>query len=127
MFRAGGGAEVLDWPSGRVASRLPIEKPEFGPLAVSSEGTIAAGGPRQTSVVLWKPPAPQAHRRIESLGATFDAIALSTDGQRLATGDHDGRIAFWNSSTGVKEQECLGHIGIPRPGRRGTNQRSFRR
>ena len=109
-FRAGRGLEVMDWPSGRRLASLPIAHPRSGFLAISPEGTTAASGPDQKSLVLWRPPAPDSVRTIEAQGLTIEAVVFSPDGRRLATGGHDGGVRVWDSASLGLERELSGHF-----------------
>jgi WD40 repeat protein len=109
-FLASEGVRVFDWLGGQEIGHLPIDNTGFGPLAFSSKGLIAAGGPEQKFVVLWEPGKGQAAEQAFHSTAPLDALAFSPTGDRLATGDRAGLIVIYSVDGGALIHKLNGHI-----------------
>lgn len=76
-------------------------------LAFSPDGlTIASGGFR--TVKLWRRPASTRTREIP-IGAVVTAVAVSPNGQTLATAGADNAIKLWNLADGAAGKVLAGH------------------
>lgn len=78
-------------------------------LAFSPDGrTIASGGYR--TVKLWQRPASNRTREI-AVGAVITSVAVSPNGQLLATAGADNAIKLWNVADGAAGKVLAGHAG----------------
>ena len=76
-------------------------------LAFSPDGlTIASGGYR--TVKLWRRPATNRTREI-AVGAVVTTVAVSPNGQTLATAGADNAIKLWNLADGAAGKVLAGH------------------
>lgn len=106
----GSGVSVMKLSTGDMVARLPSDPPSSEPLACGGAGLVAAAGPGRMSILLWKPPATEVLRTFTSRGERFAAVALSSDGHRLATAERNGTITLWNADTGELLHRLNGHI-----------------
>lgn len=106
------GSEVLD---SRSLCRGPVHSvaysPDGGTLAV---GCSSGSGEGKTALHLWNLEAGIV-QNVETRGTgypdVFVNLAFSRDGAVLATGDKDGTVTLWDTATGTRLRELLGHTG----------------
>jgi WD40 repeat protein len=77
-------------------------------LVISSDGNTLISAGKQ--VVIWDLNQQTRIRALSGQGEFVDAVALSPDGQTIATGDRKGTIALWTFNTG-QLQRSLNHGG----------------
>jgi FOG: WD40 repeat len=94
-------------------------------LAVAQNGRVAAASSTSHTVYLWKPQGDDSpsrtknHENAELVALTtapahtraLTALALSPDGQTLATGSEDQMVILWDIATGTIRHRMAGHGG----------------
>ena len=89
----------MDSPGEKAAGK----RPEFGPqanvhdgsvttLIYSADGSLAACGSEDTSVIIWDVAGNNAPKRLEGHGDTVSALAFLRDIRALASASHDELI-----------------------------------
>ncbi len=98
VYDAHSGAE-LDLITGDVSDSI----------ALSPDGSIAAGWGQDEQVILWH--TSDSKNRVSLKGDTskVDRIAFSPDGQTVAGGTWNDEVMLWNVDTGARKATLLGH------------------
>jgi hypothetical protein len=77
--------------------------PSFGGIAVAPDGkTIVQGGYRKPPLVLWDIATGKAVNRFGDSGRGVTALALSPDGQTLASAATGGGVQLWDVASGTE-------------------------
>ena len=78
-------------------------------IALSPDGSIAAGWDQDDQVILWH--TSDSKNRVPLKGDTskVDRIAFSPDGQTVAGGTWNDEVVLWNVNTGTRKATFLGH------------------
>jgi uncharacterized protein (TIGR03067 family) len=122
LFSAGGGFRALDEPSDEIlfwnlATLKEERRYEWPPgilrtLALSPDGKwLAAGG--QDRVKVWDAATGKACPVPPGLGDTF-CVAFSPDGKTVAAAGEDKVIRLWDTVTGERKGDLVGHTDAVR-------------
>jgi WD40 repeat protein len=94
---AGGTVKVRD-AEGRVVTILPGHTKGVNHLSFRPDGKRLATASLDGTCKVWDTDTWKEIRSLEAKGKTFDAVAWSPDGKRLAAGDDD-EVLLWNADT----------------------------
>ena len=110
-----GEIELLDATTHQPTRTLPGHRGNITALAFSADGTqlfAAAGEPGLVGEVRhWNVNTGTLIRSWDAHPDALYALALSPDGQTLATGSYDQRIKLWDTATGKELRTLKGHNG----------------
>jgi WD40 repeat protein/serine/threonine protein kinase len=113
---ASGGPDTLlrlwNPRSGSLIAALEGHTDDIESLAFSRDGRMiatAGGGPTDTPALLWDVEARRVKRTLNHQKSNLLAVAISPDGQTVATGDSDHAVRLWDAATGKERAVLLGH------------------
>jgi mono/diheme cytochrome c family protein len=106
---------LLDAATQKLARTLPDVAGKVNALLFSADGTMlfaAAGDAGLNGIAYqWRVSDGSLVRKFEGHTDAVYALALSPDGQTLATGSYDQKIRLWSTATGTEEKLLKGHNG----------------
>ncbi len=110
-----GRIDLVDWKTGSAAPLLTDLNGDVTALRASRDGRYLAAAvsvPGLAATVLWVDVLrQQVVRQFQGHGDAVYALAISPDGQTLATGGYDRRIRIWDVASGALLHELVGHNG----------------
>jgi GTPase SAR1 family protein/DNA-directed RNA polymerase subunit RPC12/RpoP len=116
---------IWAFPSGRLESVLEGHQDPVHPVIPIARGAVLLSGDTRDdgSIKMWVTDSGECAKTIQA-GQTVWAAALSTDGKRLLTGGHAGKMALWNLDDGqrlatMKHGPFVNSVAITADGRRG--------
>ena len=100
----GSGKRIRIWASdGTLLSTLTPELGHIEDARFSANGSRLAVADHDR-VIVWDTASAEqvvALNRLKEADGGFSSVAFSNDGSRIATGNGDGRVRFWNAETGL--------------------------
>jgi len=99
--------KIWDLKTGKLLHTLPHLK-SVGSVAISSEGQIFAIGGNKT-IKIWNPHTEEWPRTFSEELGYVGSVAISPDGNTLASGSTENIIKIWNLHTGQLLHQLTGH------------------
>jgi WD40 repeat protein len=121
---AGGLVRVWSAVTGRQIALLTAPEAGSSPVrsaALNPSGTMAVTGSQWGTVTIWKAPAPHSGtsdwKQVNVIsmpeGDAVNAVAFSSDGNRIATANQSGGAYVWDFPSGDPEGEAVSGRGEP--------------
>ncbi len=110
-----GAVQLLDAATQQPVRTLPDVAGKVNALIFSADGTMlfaAAGDAGLNGIAYqWRVSDGSLVRKFEGHSDAIYALALSPDGETLATGSYDQKIKLWSTTTGAETKMLKGHNG----------------
>jgi len=102
-------AALIDLATGRQVRLLEGHGRQVSSVAFAPEGTLAATGGADRSILVWESGTGALVKRIE-VGSNITSLDFGPRGL-IASGHADGSLAVWDSASGLKVASFRGHEG----------------
>lgn len=110
LFSASSGGALNEWNlKSRKGKRIITDEAGITDIEIAGDNSILAALTADGRVLCWKPGAPEKPASVLTGEKVITAHCFLPGEVRLATGDKNGTVDIWNTTTGATEAVAQGH------------------